>query len=193
MVCILPRGSFPVEDCRYFVLGHALFSINNPKVKVECTCTILQVMPSWGLQSAPLRAGLTLRGTRQVWEMGWQDPHQIQQGQMQSPPPGMASAGTGRGQPGWAAALLMGTWGSWLTWVQACSQGRQQSISSKLVLPFLTECLSVLKAQTVSYEVLMQLLDLAVSWLRWGHPWLWPSHHGDDWPWWMHSIIAIQL
>lgn len=25
------------------------------------------------------------------------------------------NGGTGRGQPGWAAALLTGTWGSWLT------------------------------------------------------------------------------
>lgn len=87
---------------------------------------------------------------------------------MQSPPPGMAKcpalvqAGTA-----WlgssSADEELGLLADMRLNTSLSPEQSQQGISSKLVLPFLTQCFAVLKAQTMSHEVLMQLLDLAVA------------------------------
>lgn len=48
----------------------------------------------------------------------------------------------------------------------------RQNTSSELSPSFLAQCFAVLKAQAMSCEVLMQLLDSALAWLRCAHLWL---------------------
>ena len=71
----------------------------------------LQMTSSWVMWLMCLKEGMPPEGPGQAWEVGPCEPHEVQQGQVQSPAPGL-------GQP------LVSVWaGGWRDWEQLCRKG----------------------------------------------------------------------
>lgn len=107
-----------MEDCRGLVLGHALLDTSNPKEKVECMFTILQMMPNWGAAVCTCEGRTdTQRDLDRLEKWADGDPIKFNKDKCKVLPLGRPNAlhWYRQGRPGWAAALLMRSWGSWLT------------------------------------------------------------------------------